>query len=359
MAKENQDGQEKTEQASSRKLEQARNKGNVAKSQDINSIAVLVSGFLAIYFFGGWMLHRLMSMATGIYLRIDEITIDPFSFPHYARGASVWLLTTLSPVLIMVFIAAVMVNYLQFGFIWSSYNLKPKLHNFKLLSNLKRMFDQKAFVKLGINILKLIAIAWTAYSVVIKAWPSFIPMMDASVGQIFLFICNTIVKVYFWVLGLLIILSLIDFVYQKYKWNEDMKMTKQEKKDEFKMSEGDPKVKAKMREMQMKFAFNSMIKELPKADVVVTNPIHVAVALKYQPESMQAPMVIGKGKRKLAERIKEIAREHDVPIIENPPLARALFKTCEVGDEIPGQFYQDVAEILARIYELKGKVNVA
>jgi flagellar biosynthetic protein FlhB len=124
-------------------------------------------------------------------------------------------------------------------------------------------------------------------------------------------------------------------------------------KDERKQSDGDPKMKAKMREMQMKFAFNTMIKELPKADVVITNPVHVAVALRYDPISMEAPLVIGKGKRKLAERIKQIARDNDIPIIESPPLARALFASCEIGDEIPGQFYQDVAEILAAIYDLK------
>ena len=132
-----------------------------------------------------------------------------------------------------------------------------------------------------------------------------------------------------------------------------MKMTKQEVKDERKMSEGDPQIKGKIRQMQFQFAFNRMIKELPNADVIVTNPTHVAIALRYDATKMNAPVVLGKGLRKLAEKIKRIAKEYNIPIVENPPLARALYKNCKIGDEIPGQFYQDVAEILAYIYQLR------
>lgn len=355
MAKENQDGQEKTEKPTSKRKKKARDEGGVAKSQDLNSAVVLYSGFIGLIFTGGWILNRMLSLMRQVYLHLDEFLLDLSTIQNHMTNVLLWLITTLSPLMIILMVTALAINLLQVGFLWTTKPMQPKLSKLNPTKGFKNVFSQKSLVKLFQNIFKLFFIGFIAYTVVKLRWPQFIPLMDASVGQIFLFLVRTVMEVGLWTLSALLLLGIIDYIYQKFKTTEDMKMTKQEVKDERKMSEGDPKVKAKIRQTQFQIAFNAMIRELPNSDVVVTNPIHVAIALKYSPEEMSAPIVVGKGLRKLAERIKDIARENDIPIIENPPLARALYKNCEVGDEIPGQYFQDVAEILAQIYQLQNQ----
>ncbi len=357
MPRENKDGQEKSEKPSGKRQRDARSDGNVAKSQELNSFAVIFGGLATLTIWGGWMMDRMMGLTKGIYGDLSLFQIDAYNFNGFMTAASVWLLITLAPILIVVAIMAIVINYLQFGFLWSKKALKPKWGKMNPFSDgmkgFKKLVNKKAIMQLGVNIIKLLIIGYTAYTVVRRAWPQFVPLMDSNVGAIFLFLIHTILEVAIWTLSLLFVLAIIDFIWQKWNHHQDLKMTKTEVKEERKMMDGDPKIKRKIREMGMQFAFNKMIKELPEADVVVTNPVHVAVALKYDPETMKAPVLVGKGLRLLAERIKEVAREHDIPILENPPLARALYKSCEIGEEIPGQFYQDVAEIIAYIYELR------
>ncbi len=357
MPKETPDGTEKTEQPTSRKIGKARSEGNVARSQEANSAAVLLAGIIVLIVFGGWVMQRLTGMMKGVYWILDEVNIDLSNIQGYFAGAAFWILYTLLPFFLIIMLVGLAINFLQFGFIWSTKGIQPKLDKLSPTKGLKNLINQKSAVKLLVNIVKVVVVSYIAFSVVKRTWPSFFPLMDASVGAIFLFLVRTILEVVLWVLGALIIIAIIDFIYQKWKHQEGLKMTKQEVKDEHKMMEGDPKVKAQIRQRQFQLAFNTMIRELPNADVVVTNPVNVAVALKYDSEAMAAPRVIGKGLRKLADRIKQIALEKEIPIVENPPLARALFKSCEIGDEIPGQFYQDVAEILAQIYKLQDSVN--
>jgi len=355
MAKENEQGQEKTEKPTSRRINEARKEGNVARSMEMNSAAILVAGMSTLVLFGGWVLNRLMSMSMGVFMRLDEVGVDVANFQGYIKGTAFWLVKTLLPFFLTVMVTGILINLLQIGPLFSTKAVKPKLSKLNPVKGLKNLFNQQAAVRLVMNVLKLIVIGFVAYQVVKAASSQFIPLMDSSIGAIFLFLTRTILKVAIWTIAILILIGLIDLIYQRWKYTETLKMSKQEVKEETKMTEGDPKVKSKIRQVQFQIAFNTMIKELPNADVIVTNPVHVAVALKYHGGDMNAPKVVGKGKRKLAERIKAIAREHDIPIVENPPLARALYKSCSVGDEIPGQFYQDVAEILAHIYQLKGQ----
>jgi len=353
MAKENREGQEKTEKPTTRRKNKSRKEGSVARSQDLNSAVVMIAGFTGLVLAGGWMFNRIMNLTREVYLHLDEFMIDNSTMQGHLSNVLSWLITTLTPVMLVIIITGIAINLIQFGFLWTTKPLQPKLSKLDPTKGLKNIFNQKSFVRLLQNIAKLFFIGFIAYSVVRSEWHNFVPLMDSSVGQIYLFLVRTILKVAVWTLSALLILGIIDFVYQKYKHLEELKMSKQEVKDEHKMIEGDPKVKARIRQTQFQLAFNAMIKQLPKADVVITNPIHVAVALNYEPEEMNAPKVIGKGLRKLAERIKSIARENDIPIVENPPLARGLYNACDLGDEIPGQFYQDVAEILSRIYHLQ------
>ena len=354
MPKENEQGQEKTEKPTQKRLTEARNEGNVPRSMEINSAAVLVAGMSTLLLFGGWLMNRLMTMSTGVYLRLGEIGVDPTNFQGYLKSTALWLLKSLLPFFIIVAITGIMINLIQIGPLFTTKAVKPKLSKLNPIKGFKNLFNQQGAVRLVTNILKLIVIGFVSYRVVLSAFPQFVPLMDASVGAIFLFLVHTILKVAIWVIAILIVIALMDLSYQRWKYIETLKMSKQEVKEEHKMMEGDPKLKSKIRQVQFQIAFNTMVKELPNADVIVTNPTHVAVALKYDSNNMEAPRVIGKGMRKLAQKIKAIAREHNIPIVENPPLARALYKSCDVGDEIPGQFYQDVAEILAQIYQLKG-----
>ncbi|MDP8206993.1 MAG: flagellar biosynthesis protein FlhB [Candidatus Electryonea clarkiae] len=357
MPKENQDGQEKSEQPTSRRKSKSRSEGQVAQSRELSSFAVLLGGISTLVIFGGWMLQRIMSMISSVYLHLSDFTVDTSNLGGYVAQATGWWLITVSPVLIVVVVVGVSIGLMQFGFLWSTKTMQfkfDKLNPFaKGMSGFKKLFDQRAAVRLLINLVKVTAIGFVSFKVVKRSFPKFMSLADSTVGAIYIFLLKTILEVAIWTLVLLLVIAIIDFIYQKWKSMQELKMTKTEVKDERKMSEGDPKVKSKIRQMQFQLAFNTMIKELPTADVVVTNPVHVAVALKYDPELMSAPKVVGKGKRILAERIKKIAREHEIPIIENPPLARSLFKACEIGEEIPGQFFQDVAEILAYIYQLR------
>lgn len=357
MPKENQDGQEKTEQPTSRRKRKSRTDGNVARSQELNSFAVIFGGLAALVVFGGWMMDRMMVLSRAIFSQLSSFDFDHSNLGGYIAQAVSWLLLTVSPVMITVVVIGLAMSFSQVGFLWTAKPLQPKFSRLNPFANggagFKRLANLRALVTLGINLAKILSVGFVAYVIVRKAYPEFFPLMDTTVGGMFLYLVRTILDVAIWILSLLLILALLDFAFQKWKHHQDLKMTKDEVKDERKMSEGDPKVKQKIRQTQFQIAFNTMIKELPNADVIVTNPVHVAIALKYDSEVMEAPKVIGKGLRKLAERIKAIAAEHDIPIVENPPLARALYKYCDVGDEIPGQFYQDVAEILAYIYQLR------
>ncbi len=355
MPKENEQGQEKTEQPTDKRKSDARNEGQVGRSQDLNSALVLVGGLILLTIFGGFVLQRLMEFSVGMYGRIDEITLDGSNFRQYLSGAAKYVMMTISPFYIVIPIIGVVASLVQFGFLFSTKAIKPKLSKLNPVKGMKNLFNQQAVVRLGMSLIKIAIIGYIAFLVVRNEWPKFVPMIDAEVPAIFLFLTHTILKVLIYTVLALLILAIIDYIYQKHKYVEGLKMSKQEVKDERRMMEGDPKVKSQQRQLQFRMAFNRMIKELPEADVVITNPTHVAIALKYDPDSMDAPVVVGKGLRKLAQRIKDLAREHEIPIVENPPLARTLYKLCEVGEEIPGEFYQDVAEIIAQIYRLHGE----
>ncbi|MFH0882749.1 MAG: flagellar biosynthesis protein FlhB [bacterium] len=353
MPKENQDGTEKSEHPTPRKIRKARQDGNVARSMEANSAAVLTAGIIALIFFGGWILTRMSTLMIWVFSNLGQIEVSKSGLPYYMKDGAVWMFKTLIPILASIAVMGIIINLLQTGVLWTVKPLQPRFSKLNPVSGAKKLFNQRAWVRLLTNLVKVMIIGYVAYRVILWSWPHFIPLMDSEIPVIFHFLAKTILRLLMWTLFALYIIAIVDFSYQKYKYTEDLKMTKQEVKDERKMMEGDPQVKGKIRQMQFQMAFNQMIKELPNADVVVTNPIHVAVALKYNADKMDAPVVVGKGLRLLAERIKKIAHENDIPIVENPPLARSLYKLCNVGEEIPGHFYQDVAEILAYIYQLR------
>lgn len=347
--------QEKTEQPTSKRLNDARKKGQVAQSREIPSAAILLISLGIFYLAGAWMLSNLSGFMGSIFqiAGVDNVHDIP-SASHMLLIVSKEIFYLLLPLMLAVLVGGITANIAQFGFLMSGEALSPKISKFNPINGLKKFVSLKSLAELIKSILKIMSIGGVAYLVVkgdLNAIPS---LMQLSVFDIFRFIGWVSFKICSFVCLLLIVLSVIDFVYQRWEHKRGLKMTKQEVKDERKQTEGDPKVKARIRGVQMEMARRRMMEAVPEADVVITNPVRLAIALKFDSAKMIAPRVTAKGAGPIAKKIREIARENDVPLVENKPLAQTIFKAVEIGDFIPEDLYKAVAEILAYVYRLKG-----
>jgi flagellar biosynthetic protein FlhB len=348
--------QERTEQPTSRRLRKARESGNVTQSNDLNSAAVLLAGLFALLIFGKGMGESLMWMFRAIYHELPTVNLDADKLTGYFRMGGIFMAKLLAPLLITVAVVGLVINYVQVGPLFTTQALTPKLNNLNPTGGMKRLFSARAWAEVVKGILKVILIGWIGYLTVKSALPKFVPLLDEGVPEILAAIVTVALKLAFRVGLAILVLGLLDWRFQKWQYIKQLKMTKQDVKEEYKQQEGDPKIKSRIRQIQLKTSLNRMIQKMPTADVVIANPIHLAVALKYDPETMSAPKVIAKGKRKLAERIKAIAIDNDIPIVEDPELARSLYKLADIGMEIPYELFQAVAEVLAMVYRLKEAV---
>ncbi|MBT8330766.1 MAG: flagellar biosynthesis protein FlhB [Deltaproteobacteria bacterium] len=260
----------------------------------------------------------------------------------------------LVPFFVPVVIVALAGNIGQIGFEMHTKPLRPKLSKFNPVAGLKKLVSSKSLVELVKSIFKIVIVGSVAFGVVKKEMTKFPALIQQEVSDILLFIASVAFEIFFYVCLILIILAALDYIYQRWRHEENLKMTKQEVKDERKQSEGDPKIKARIRKVQMEMAARRMMEAVPDADVVITNPVHLAIALKFDSAEMIAPTVVAKGAGPVAQKIKEIARENEVPIVEDKPLAQALHKMVEIGEFIPAELYRAVAEVLAYVYRLKG-----
>ncbi|KAA3617608.1 MAG: flagellar biosynthesis protein FlhB [Calditrichaeota bacterium] len=356
---ENENGQEKTEQPSGKRLEEATEKGDVAKSTELNSVAVIVAVLLIFKNYSGFMGENLQGYMGYMYqhsslLTITSITISDVMFLTLSAFAGV-----VGPVLIGVLLLAVISNVGQVGFIFAGKALIPDFKKLSPQSGIKRMFSSRSLVEMLKGILKLAIIGTIGYTVVSSYFDEFLVLAHKSVLQISALTAEVIFELTFKVALALLVMAIADFAYQKYEHTKKLKMTKTEVKDETKQSEGDPKVKGKIKSKQQEIVRQRMMSDVPNATVVVTNPTHFAVALKYDPmDKSDAPKIVAKGKNLIAQKIKEIAAKNNVPVIENKPLARSLFSACEVGSEIPMALYQAVAEVLSQVFKNnQGKYN--
>ena len=346
-------GQEKTHKPTPRKLSKARKEGNVPKSQDLGSAAVLIAGITTLWILGPAMAEKLRWVFRTVYGSLLNITLTGDTFPGYFKLGVLYFVKLMLPLFLVLVIASIAIHLFASGFILSSKPIKPDLNKLSILKGLKRIFSLKGLVEMLKGIFKLIIVSILVYFTIKAEIPRFIELMDQNVAAIVSGILFIALKLAMKLALLFLILGILDWKFQKWKYIEDLKMTKQEVKDERKQTEGDPHIRGRIRRIQFKLSLNRMIKKLPEADVVVTNPVHVAVAIKYDAETMSAPVVIAKGKRKLAEKIKSIAYEHDIPVIEDPYLARTLYRACEIGLEIPYELFQAVAEVLALVYRIR------
>lgn len=349
---------EKTEEPTSHKLSKAREKGQVPKSMEISSSFVLLGAGIALIFLAPFAWERMAGMFYYFIWRIPEI--DPTSadlWPWlYAAMFEIIIMTI--PFAVIIMVLALMSNIFQIGgFIFSSESVNFKLDKLNFIKGFGRFFKLKSFVECLKSIFKLSIIGGLTYTVLASYMDELVTLGAMEPVDAALFTLKVSMVLFFIIVIVLTVLAVADFAYQRWQFNKDMKMTKQEVKDEYKQMEGDPMVKARIRQLQRENSKKRMLSDVPKADVVITNPTHFAIALVYDSQLAPAPLVLAKGQDFMAQRIKEIAKESKVPIVENKPLAQALYKVAEVGDTIPLEFYKAVAEVLGYVYRIKGKMQ--
>ena len=346
--------EDKTEKATPKKREEARKKGEVAKSRELPSVAVLLAGLITITIFGSYMYTHIQIIMRGSFSLAILKDLNIPEFMVFAQKIITLFIITISPLLAAVFITAVLSNIMQVGFMLSGELIKPKLSKLDPIKGLGRLFSKQSFMELFKSLLKLAIVGGVAYLTVRAEMKNVYFLGDMEFNSIITYILLTIFKIFIRCSLAMIFLVAIDYAFQKWDFEKRLKMSKKEVKDEFKRTEGDPLIKSRIRSIQMQMARKRMMQEVPRADVVITNPTSLALALKYDSSVMGAPKLLAKGAGEIAKRIRELAEKHDIPVVENKELAQGLYSLVEIGQEIPPILYQAVAEVLAYIYKLKG-----
>jgi flagellar biosynthetic protein FlhB len=350
---------EKTEAPTPRRRQEAREQGNIARSPDLTAAVIILAGMVSLKWFGDGLVQALRILM-GRLLDQEWLTTSGADINATVLAALVVVGKAIAPVLLGLMIAAVLVNLVQVGLFFSPKRLQPRLEALSPLKGLGRLFGRgNGLVTLVMNLLKLSLVTAVAYSAIHGRLNQILGVSGLEFGQIFLLGASVVYAVAIRIGILLLVLALIDYAYQRWRNERQLRMSKQEVKDEMRRMEGDPQIKQRRRQIQLQRVMQRIRKEVPQADVIVTNPTEFAVALKYDHETMHAPRVVAKGQGYIAQVIRQIAVENGVPILERKPLARALYRLVEVGQEIPEQFYAAVAEILAYVYELSGKLRQA
>ena len=352
------EGGDKTEKATPKKLDDARKEGRVARSSDLINGFMLLLMFFVLKLFGGIMANLFLDSFVKYYNKASDISMEVFDVKQAVNLSNeivIDIVIASLPVLIGSFVVALVGNIVQVGWKVTGKPLKPKLDRLNPIGGFKRMFSQEKVVELIKSILKVLAIALVAYNEVKDRWKFILNLYDFEFMQAVLNIFDIVLDVGIKISVIFVIIGLADFGYQKWKHLHDLRMSKQEVKDEMKQSEGDPQIKGQIRQKMREGARRRMMQDLPKADVVITNHTHFAVAVKYDKETAEAPYVLAKGADYVAANIKEIAKQNNIEIVENKPLARMLYYNVEIGDQIPPELYQMVAEVLAYVYSVKNK----
>ena len=344
---------EKTEEPTAKKRADAKKKGQVGKSQEINAAFVMMAGFVILYNLGGNALQEIMTYSSSIFGHLVMET-DEESVMQLFISIIIVLAKTSLPMMVFIMIIGLAINFFQVGLNFNTEAIGFKPDKLNPINGFGRIFSKRSLVELVKSIIKIVVIGFFIYDYMVAEILQMPKLIFLELGEATDKISSVIFMLAFKILGVFFVMAAADLYYQKWQTTQDLKMSKQDIKDEFKQTEGDPQIKGKIKSKQRQMAMARMMQEVPQADVIVTNPTHFAVAMSYKP-GMAAPIVVAKGQDHVAQRIKEIAREHKVPIVENKPLARALFAAVEIGDSIPQELYKVVAEVLAYVYKLKNK----
>ncbi|MDD6290327.1 MAG: flagellar biosynthesis protein FlhB [Lachnospiraceae bacterium] len=355
------EGGEKTEPATAKKLKDAREEGKVAKSKELNSAFGLIVLFLCLKVFISYVGEKFLSAFDLVYANMaDFVKINEGGMTTQAVSGLIFqvlvlMLLTVIPFFIFGFAIAFLVSIIQVGWTVSTKPMKPQLSKFNPINGFKRIFSKDSVFELVKSIFKIGLIVYIAFTSVRDHAEELFVLYDISLNQAVALVGTFVIDVGLKISFVYLVVGIADFIYQKIKFRDDMKMTKQEVKDEYKNTEGDPQIKGRQRRKMQEVSQKRMMQDVPKADVVITNPTHFAVALKYDADESPAPIVLAKGEDYLAQKIKEVARENQIEIVENKPLARMLYHNVDIGAQIPPELYQAVAEVLALVYRAKQK----
>lgn len=348
---------EKTEKATSQKRKESRKKGEIAKSSELPSAFIFLLMFLLFYLFGNFLADRVIALYEKIlkdYL-IWEPTVNNVSllFIEIIKDLA-WVI---GPIFLIAIIGAISGNLIQVGFLLTGEPIKAKLNRISPISGFKRIFSLRALVDMVKSILKIVLIGFLIYSILISHKETLFSLYYYDLSQILIFIGKLVIELGLKSALLLFILAIFDYLYQKYEYEKKLRMSKQDIKDEYKKSEGDPQLKGKIKQKQREMSMKRMMQAVPEADVIITNPTHFAVAIVYKTGTMEAPKVIAKGMDNIAMKIKDVASKNDITIVENVWLARSLYYQVEIDEAVPADLYQAVAEVLAYVYKIKGLIK--
>jgi flagellar biosynthesis protein FlhB len=347
---------DRTERATPKKRQDAKQKGQVAKSQDINTAIGLLAVFMFLSFGTSLMGNHLFGILRHSfqdYMQMDltennahKIMVEVIKECAYILG----------PILLVALIAGVVSNFAQVGFLFSTESIQPKLEKLDPIKGFKRIFSLRSVIELLKSILKIVFVGTVTFIVLWRRIDEVLGLAFKTVGDSMKTVASLTLQMGFAASIALLFLAILDYLYQRFDYEKNLRMSKQDIKDEYKNSEGDPLIKSKIKQRQREMAMRRMMQEVPKADVIITNPTHYAICLKYDENQREAPFVIAKGVDLIAQKIKMIANEHEITMIENRPLARSLYDQAEIGDTIPEEFFKAVAEILAYVYRIKNKI---
>jgi len=354
MAKENENGQERTEQPTSKKIRESREKGQVCKSTDVSTAFLFLATIISFYFYIPSVASKLGFIVSSYLGNTMAWDGSQDALVSIFKKGVIELAYLVIPIFLVFLCIGLLSNFIQIGFVMSGEPIIPKLSKLNPITGFKNKFlSAKSLEQMLKTILILVIIGWVAYRSIMRELPVFPPLIDSDPSVIALTFFRSIMHLLWDALWVFILIAVADYSFQKWQYVQDIMMTKQEIKDESKQSDGNPMIKSRIRSIQLHMAKKRMMKDVPKADVIITNPTHLAIALQYERGKMLAPVVLAKGAGILAEKIKEVARDSHIPIVENKPLARALYKSVDIGEAIPEQWYKAVAEVLAYVYRLK------
>ncbi|MYL42234.1 flagellar biosynthesis protein FlhB [Virgibacillus salexigens] len=347
---------EKTEKATPKKRQDERKKGKVAKSQDVNTAILLLFSFIVLFVFGSSMKDGMTSLFEHTFTEFIHWDVTEATVYQLFTGATVEIAKILAPIMLIALIAGIASNFLQIGFLFTTESIKFDLKKIDPIQGAKRIFSVRALVELLKSLLKIVCIGAVTFAVIWIYKDDMMMLAFKTADSALAFFGQVTMVMGITATIVLLVLSVLDYVYQRYDYEKNLRMSKQDIKDEYKNIEGDPLIKSKIKEKQRQMATRRMMSEVPQADVVITNPTHFAIAIKYDEAKASAPYILAKGADEVAWKIKEIAKANEIITVENKPLARSLYGSVDIGEVIPEEFFKAVAEILAYVYKLENKV---
>jgi flagellar biosynthetic protein FlhB len=350
------DDQERTEQATPKRREEARKRGQVARSVDLASAGLILGSALALFFMGPMVVARSRETIIQAWTTLSTEPITQQSLFLLMQEGMGTALAILLPIVVFLSGAGILSHVLQYGLLWAPEQLAPELSRIDPIEGFKRIFSVRALVNFVKTIFKFSLLATVTYYVIRGQMPAVVTSIQMEPQQMIGLAGALMGRLVIWSGLVIFILGIVDYAFERWEHERRLKMSRQELREEFKQTEGDPLLRARIRTIQREMARKRMMAEVPKADVVVVNPTALAVVLLYRKDEMEAPKVVAKGAGLIAQKIREIAREHNVPLVENKPVARALYRSVKVGAQVPSQFYRVVAEILAYVYRMRAKI---